>query len=46
MTAEYKLIAKLGNLKTVIQLLRAINFKEVNIKIKNIYIFFCENIQN
>ncbi|KAL7300557.1 cell cycle checkpoint protein RAD1 [Trichogramma pretiosum] len=28
MTTDYKLIAKLGNLKTVIQLLRAVNFKE------------------
>ena len=26
---DYKLVAKLGNLKTVVQLLKAINFKEV-----------------
>lgn len=29
---EYKFIAKLENLKTVVQLLRSINFKEVKIK--------------
>lgn len=29
MSNDYKLHAKLGNLKTVVQLLKAINFKEV-----------------
>ena len=28
---EYKLVAKLGNLKTVVHLLKAVNFKEVYI---------------
>lgn len=28
---EYKLVAKLGNLKTIVQMLKAINFQEVTI---------------
>lgn len=29
-TSNYQLVAKLKNLKTVVQLLKAVNFKEVN----------------
>lgn len=48
MCDDYKLIAKLGNLKTVVQLLKSVNFKEVSTEkyLKKLKIDINENLIN